>query len=109
MHKAVALISQFEELKKAANDINTLLKHKEEKYGFLKKQVEDIDRQVEEGLEAAKSDAMRCLDEQGLLPEWFNPQKHHIHINPDLGTVVACDGDHRQPNLHSVLMSFLKQ
>jgi DNA repair ATPase RecN len=96
MQKAIAIVSQDEQLSKIAQSLQELDGHFKTKLEFLKKQAADLQEDRKKQQEPLYNALRNLMQDKGVLPANFNPDKDHIHIDHDMGAVVYCDGEHEE-------------
>jgi hypothetical protein len=105
MEKAIALYSQDPTLSEMIESVRQQEEHANQRLEFLKKQAETIRKELEDKTGPVFKAIESHLLAKGLLPSDFNPKKHHLHLNDEMGVVVLCDGESH--NNHP-LLAFLK-
>lgn len=89
MRNAVTLVKDHRALIAIDQEARGELDRIKERRKFLKKQLEDLDKEREKVVDRVNEQIAHYLRSASLLPENFNPEKHHFHY--DAGALIVCD------------------
>lgn len=91
MRKAIAIISSNPELAKIFAELEAQKARFDERTAFLARQAEALDKEITETMGPLLEQIKTSCKAQGLLPADYSDEKCHIHIDRDVGLLIACD------------------
>lgn len=107
MQKPIAIIDQEPKLKEISNRMHEVSTQYKERMEFLRKQADDIQAQADKAMEPLWKEMQDYLLGSGKIgKEYLNKDKFHFHLAEDVGLLMVCDGEHKDPR--SVIIDLLQ-